>query len=154
MRRHQPSLCPWSHSAALCLGGSGAQLLVKLHPVCQTLGSEESGIPAFGLVNFGQELLFKFPSLGHHIPTALPARQEPPAFPASSLQGVKAPGVKQREARLRPKCRCPGRALSCRAHGEPGMERVTHLTLSSQTKAAPTPAQLGCVPTQAGQAWP
>lgn len=102
MRRHQPSLCPWSHSAALCLEGSGTQLLAELHPVSQTLGSEESGTPAFGLVNFGQELLLKFPSLGHHMPTALPARQEPPAFPASSLQGMKAPGVKQRGARAAP----------------------------------------------------
>lgn len=67
MRRHQPCLYPWSLSAALHLGG--VQLSCWLSsslPVRQpspTGESEESGDTALGVVDFGQELLLKFPPL-------------------------------------------------------------------------------------------
>lgn len=68
MRRYQPSLCPWSHSAALHLVGSGAQLLAELQPASQTALSH-SGIRGVWEMqplvwpNFGQKLLLKFPPL-------------------------------------------------------------------------------------------
>lgn len=124
MRRYQPSLCPWSHSAALHLGlNSWLSSSLPVRQPSPTAGSEESGRrnPWFG--SFWPKALAQVPpSLSHHIPTALPARQEPPASPASSLQGMKALGVKQRWARTETKMQLPRRGIVLqsmwRARGE------------------------------------
>lgn len=87
---HQRPLCPWGHSAAPCLGGSGAPTLAKLL-ACNSDSTllyrdlRKLGDTAPSLFNFGQGLLLKFPhSLNHHTPAAFPAGQEQEltAFPA------------------------------------------------------------------------
>lgn len=140
MRRHQPSLCPWSHSAAFHLEGSGAQLWAELQPASQAALSHR-GIQG---VWDTQPLVWLI--LAKSFCSSSPLSQSSHPHCSSCQAGTTSipcqlpPGYEGRGGQgLRPKCSCPGRALSCRTHGEPGMECVTHPTLSSHTKATSTP---------------